>query len=186
VSANWFSRTTSSYNTWALRDAGATVSRDFVLTYNIAEPAVADFSCSYDIALSGNWATLEINGTIGLVAERAFVSTYTILGSVTQDFIANYLLDGVPPTPPLPIYRDFTLLYSIDTGIETYEVYQDFLCSWKMNGVVSADFELNYFLDGVLSNPDWTEAPEDDETWSPRPSVNGAWTPATAPVTTWT
>lgn len=161
------------------------VYRDFTANYYIAEPAVQDFLVRYDIALSYEWATLEINGTVGLVAERLFSNQYDILSSVTQDFTVSYLLDGEPLPAPYPVYQDFTLIYSIDAEPTTYEVYQDFEVRWKMSGVVITDFECYYLLDGQISYADWQEEEIVDETWTPSSAVNGTWTTQTLVSTTW-
>lgn len=198
MSANWFSRTTDTYATWTFREATA-VSQDFAATYAIvapavqdfsaayyiAEPAIADFLVRYDIATLGTWATLEINGTVGLVAERLYVAEYDILNTVTQDFPVSYLLDGAAPPAPYPVYQDYSLIYSIDATPTTFEVYQDFDARWKMDGVVIVDFESYYALNGETSYASWVEEDVTAETWSPRPSVNGAWTPTAGQATTW-
>jgi hypothetical protein len=198
VSANWFLRTTDTYATWTFRDATsvsqdfsatyaivAPAVQDFTASYYIAEPAISDFLVRYDIAILGTWATLEINGTVGLVAERLFVAEYDILDTAIQDFSASYLIDGTAPPAPYPVYQDYSLIYSIDATPTTFEVYQDFDARWKMDGVVITDFESYYALNGEVSYADWVEEDSPTDTWTPRPSVNGTWTPAAGNTTTW-
>lgn len=180
----WFPRTTGGSNTWSERQIGS-AQQDFSATYSVFNPVQADFSASYDISLTSQWATITINATIVLVAERPFTATYNILNSVTQDFDALYQLDGVPPTPPLPVYRDFAAVYAVDDDVATIVVYQDFVALWTAAGVVFQDFVSEYQINADTSTPGWSEVAPVDETWSVVSSPNDTWTPVTNPTGSW-
>lgn len=145
----------------------------------------ADFVVRYDIASSGEWATLEINGAIGLVVDREFLNQYTILSSVYSDFDVLYQLEGEPPEPPIPVYQDFTLVYAIDSTIQYLEVYRDFPVRWQSAGVVIADFPIYFQINQDTAFPGWSAEPEPDDDWTDVTPVTRTWTPATQPATTW-
>lgn len=144
-----------------------------------------DFVVRYDIAASGEWATLEINGAIGLTVEREFLLQYDILSSVYADFDVLYQLEGSPPAPPIPVYQDFTLVYAIDSTVESFEVYRDFTVRWQAAGVVIADFSVYFNINQDTAFPGWNDTTQPDGEWTDVIPSARSWTPATQPSTTW-
>jgi hypothetical protein len=185
VTANaWFPRTTSGANTWSERQVGS-AQQDFSATYSVFNPVQADFAALYDISLTSVWATITINATINLVAERPFTATYTILSPVYQDFEAQYLVDGAPVTGTIPVQRDFTAAYAITDELLVIEVYRDFVSLWTSAGVVYRDFACEYQVTADTSAPGWTETDQVDETWEAVSAASGTWTPVTNPTGSW-
>ena len=139
----------------------------------------------YDISLTSVWATITINATIVLVAERPFTATYTILSPVYQDFEAQYLVDGAPVTGTIPVQRDFTAAYAITDELLVIEVYRDFVSLWTSAGVVYRDFACEYQVIADTSAPGWTEVDPVDETWTAVSAPLDTWTPVTNPTGSW-
>jgi hypothetical protein len=185
VTANaWFPRTTNGTNTWSERQIGS-AQQDFSATYSVFNPVQADFAALYDISLTSVWATITINATINLVAERPFTATYAILSPVYQDFGAQYLVDGAPVTGTIPVQRDFTAAYAITDELLVIEVYRDFVSLWTSAGVVYRDFAAEYQINADTSSPGWTEVDPVDETWTAVSAPVDTWTQVTNPTGSW-
>jgi hypothetical protein len=184
VSANWFPRSLSGSNSWELRDISS-VDQTFHATYSVVNAVTADFGSSYTIAISGTWATIEINGAISLVVERLFPAQYSVITSVSADFPALYFLDGVPPTPPLPVFQDFTLVYGVDSTPTASAVSQDYPVIWSAAGVVIADFSPLYTVARGTTSPEWDGVDSQQDGWTAITTGGSVWTGIQQSTGTW-